>query len=418
MVDKPKIRKVDLYQAVFTSIHDAILLVNKQLVVLFTNGKLSEVLGVRVNPGVSLSQIAYLPSDLDKLFNFTNELTSVASQKKITVSLKGEGEHRQFSVSGSIVSSTDFIVLVFRDIHDQEVSETLRLHADRVEAIQHINSQISHELRSPLTTIHLDLEFMKEQLGIITEFKKITEELTRDCAKAVLVTVNESLEQLEYILNILSNLSDYSRLSAVSEEVINVKEVIEITAKILRVATQMKDLPPDQFILDLGGLEDAMVRMNKMWLSQVVWNLCMNAYEAIPPDGRIKVVGKVKDKDVILRVINNGHIPEDSIDKIFTPHFTSKKKGGLGLPIVRSILFRSNGYVWAANHGDKVILTVRLPLCERQSDSGEFTCLPSGSIRVATNMELANNDDTTDLRLSAATVHLDLPEILDIDNSV
>jgi signal transduction histidine kinase len=409
---KPKIKKIDLYQAVFHSIQDAVVLVDDGLKIFFTNGKLSEILGVRVNPGTSLSQIAYLPSDLDRLFTYVNSLSTATIQNKINVSLKGEGEHRQFSVSGSSIPGTTFTVLTLRDIHDQEISETLRLHADRVEAIQHINSQISHELRSPLTTIHLDLEFMKEQIGIISQTKTFTESLIKSCSTSVLETIDESLDQLEYILNILSNLSDYSRLSAVSEEVINVREVIEVTTKILKVATKMKDLPPERFVLDLSGLGGTMVRMNKMWLSQVIWNLSMNAYEAIPPNGKIKITGKVKDGSVLIRVINHGHIPEDAIDKIFTPYFTSKKKGGLGLPIVRSILFKSNGYVWATNHEDQVILTVKLPVCEKVSSTGEFACAVPFSARLATNMELAGSDDTADLRSSAATSIIDLSDLV------
>ena len=377
MIPNTQIKKTEFHLAVFNAIQDAVLLIDNDLKILFSNRKICQALGIDAVIGLSFSQLVYLPSDIDELTKFVANL-SINNPPMVTISLKGQGEPRQFSVSGSHIENSDFTALVLRDIHDQEITDTLRLHADRIEAIQHINSQISHELRSPLTAIHLNLEFMKEQLKSLVEAEEATKNIITAYAALISETVQESLDQLEYILNILSNLSDYSRLSAISAEIIKVKEVIEVTVKILRVATKMKDIAPERFILDIDNLKDVRVRMNTMWLSQVIWNLCMNAYEAVPPEGTIRLTGEVRDKSVFIRVMNHGHLPEKSLEKIFTPYFTSKKKGGLGLPIVRSILFRSCGYVWAMNEGDQVILTVQIPLCEVEED--KVDCEPSQPI--------------------------------------
>jgi signal transduction histidine kinase len=393
----PHLKKTELYESVFKSIPDIILVVDSHLVVFFCNERSKLILGTDIPVGSSLAQFTSSPSDLNKIITLIDEI-STKDISSTTLYLKGEKSPHQFALTGSKVSDCDLFALVFRDIRDEEISETLRMHADRVEAIQHINSQISHELRSPLSTIHLDLEFMKEQVSLVSE-GPVTKDIVKKCSGLVLSTIAEAMEQLDYMLNILSNLSDYSRLSVVSEEIINVKDVIEVTVKILKVATKMKDLPADKFVVDIEGLNDAMVKMNKMWLSQVIWNLCMNAYEATPSGGIIKLVGKIKGKDVILRVINPGHIPEENLDKIFIPYFTSKKKGGLGLAIVRSILFRSDGYVWATNYGDQVILSVKLPLCKKEIDSEEVVC-DDGYVRVATNRELVASDDPADVQLS------------------
>jgi signal transduction histidine kinase len=84
-------------------------------------------------------------------------------------------------------------------------------------------------------------------------------------------------------------------------------------------------------------------------LNQIWMNLIENALDAVPYGGAITIrVSKELDQ-IVVHVIDNGHgIPEDIKGRIFDPFFTTKPVGegtGMGLDIVRRLVFQQNGEV-------------------------------------------------------------------------
>jgi nitrogen fixation/metabolism regulation signal transduction histidine kinase len=94
-------------------------------------------------------------------------------------------------------------------------------------------------------------------------------------------------------------------------------------------------------------------------LRQVLHNLLKNALESHPEQAHITITTRHRQKSphstgfdyVELRLEDNGTgIPEDKIDQIFEPYFTSKAKGtGLGLAIVKKIIEEHGGLIWMEN---------------------------------------------------------------------
>lgn len=99
-------------------------------------------------------------------------------------------------------------------------------------------------------------------------------------------------------------------------------------------------------------------------LSQAIMNLIINAYEAIPEDGRVTVTTEYRhvpehagiyetihgNMYVVIRIRDTGTgIPEDSVEHIFEPFFTKKKMGrsgsGLGLTVVYGVVRDMNGHI-------------------------------------------------------------------------
>jgi len=91
---------------------------------------------------------------------------------------------------------------------------------------------------------------------------------------------------------------------------------------------------------------DLWVEMDPGHLNQVLWNLLMNAAEAIGDSGTIEVrVFPVNHKQACIEVTDNGcGMSRELIQSIFDPFFTTKAKGtGLGLSIVHRILDTYDG---------------------------------------------------------------------------
>ena len=83
------------------------------------------------------------------------------------------------------------------------------------------------------------------------------------------------------------------------------------------------------------------IRMDPAHLSQVLWNLLINAAEAIEGPGEIRLeLSAARDREVCLRVCDTGPgMPPQTLKAIFDPFFTTKPTGtGLGLSIVQRIL--------------------------------------------------------------------------------
>ncbi len=88
-------------------------------------------------------------------------------------------------------------------------------------------------------------------------------------------------------------------------------------------------------------IADIWVKMDAFHLRQILWNLLLNAAEAIKGAGEIHIkMERLRNKLVSIAISDNGcGMTQETLGSIFDPFFTTKQKGtGLGLSIVHSIL--------------------------------------------------------------------------------
>jgi signal transduction histidine kinase len=271
-----------------------------------------------------------------------------------------------------------FALIIFRLLAAIPIPgiDTIKLHADRMEITSHINSQLSHEIRSPLSAFNVNLGFIKNRMSRylnISECSSIALEDLRTCENIV----TEMEYQVEYIEGVLNHLSEYSKLSAINLDTIDFGHTTNATLKLMKVASLLKELDPGQLLINIEDIKDITINGSTVWISQILWNLLMNAYEAIDENGKIYVVGKHTESYVYLRICNTGFIDENTIEKIFDPYVTTKLHGshrGLGLSIVKSLVLKQNGFVWAYNffcdYSQKniVVVNIRFPRSENTNN--------------------------------------------------
>ena len=103
-------------------------------------------------------------------------------------------------------------------------------------------------------------------------------------------------------------------------------------------------------------------------LTQVWVNLIDNAIYAIGKVGIIEVAIAQQAGQVIVEITNSGaEIPDEIMPRLFEPFFTTKPRGegsGLGLDIVRQIVQKHDGNIYARNHCGRVTFSVVIPLPE------------------------------------------------------
>ncbi len=172
------------------------------------------------------------------------------------------------------------------------------------------------------------------------------------------------------------------------KQVLHLRDVdlAEETRKVLRLL--MRALPENVTVeLDLGGALS--VRADPSQMQQVILNLVINAKDAMPHGGKIRVVGrrvepgKLGPALIVLAIEDSGTGMSDAtLQKVFEPFFTTKELGrgtGLGLSTAYGIVEQHGGTLTATSelgHGSRFVIT--LP-----STAGERATTSSGRTRPA-----------------------------------
>jgi len=100
-------------------------------------------------------------------------------------------------------------------------------------------------------------------------------------------------------------------------------------------------------------------------IKRVLTNLIQNAIDAMPEGGKLSISSMNTQQEVSISVCDTGFgIPEDMVEKIWTPLYTTKAKGiGLGLPICRRIMEAHSGSISVeSTFGKGTTFTLKLPL--------------------------------------------------------
>ncbi len=104
-------------------------------------------------------------------------------------------------------------------------------------------------------------------------------------------------------------------------------------------------------------------------LNQIWANLIDNALDAIPESGQVEVKISREDRNIVVRIIDNGAgIPEQVRERIFDPFFTTKPLGqgtGLGLDIVRRLVRHNDGAISVESQPGRTQFRVTLPVVEK-----------------------------------------------------
>jgi signal transduction histidine kinase len=110
---------------------------------------------------------------------------------------------------------------------------------------------------------------------------------------------------------------------------------------------------------------DSRIDADEDHLYQVFLNLFLNALDAMPSGGNIRIVRDVSDAEMLIRVSDTGAgIPREIQDKIFNPFFTTKEHGtGLGLAKVFTIMENHHGRVELNSaQGEGTTFTLAFPI--------------------------------------------------------
>ena len=201
---------------------------------------------------------------------------------------------------------------------------------------QQFTANVSHELKTPLTSISGYAEMMESGMVQEGDIKTFAGKIHREAGRLIML-INDILE--------LSKLDEPGELGPV--EKVDVLRLARDTVEMLSMKAEQY-----QVQLRLSG-NGAFVWGNKTMLGEVLYNLCDNAIRYNKPGGYVQVdVSMVEEHPVILVKDNGIGIPLESQERIFERFYRvdnsrSKATGGtgLGLAIVKHIVLRHEGTI-------------------------------------------------------------------------
>jgi signal transduction histidine kinase len=216
--------------------------------------------------------------------------------------------------------------------------------ADKLSAVGQLSAGLAHEIRNPLASIDGAAEILEEN-SVNPEIRKETIGIIRkECAR---------------LNRLLSSLLDFARPRAPEWHSIEVAYMLDSVVQLLSHSTA-------NGISFQAHADGTLPRItgDPEQIRQVILNLAINAAQAMPGGGEVRLVARQQGPEVVIDVIDQGAgIAEEDLDKIFDPFFTTKHDGtGLGLSVVHRVVAQHHGTVSASrNAGAGMTFSLRLP---------------------------------------------------------
>ncbi len=201
----------------------------------------------------------------------------------------------------------------------------METHVKRVEKMAYMGEMaagLAHEIKNPLASLVGSIQMLKDEFHYDSDHSRLMEIILRET------------DRLSTLVN---DFLFFARPPAGKPVKLNLKEAVE---EIIDLFEQDAN-HAKHFTLTRKLSNSSWVVMDPAHLRQVMWNLLLNAAEAVGDDGVIEIETlKMKNNEIGVRIKDNGcGMPPEVEQSIFDPFYTTKPEGtGLGLSIVHRIL--------------------------------------------------------------------------------
>ncbi len=209
------------------------------------------------------------------------------------------------------------------------------IQSEKLASIGLLAAGVGHELNNPLTSILMNVNLLIEDVGDQAALRAELQRISDDAVRCKLI---------------IDDLRDFSRRHDLDVELADLNALVRAALGALERSVSL------QGVTMVQELSVAMppVPCDAVRMEQVFGNVLVNAVQAMPQGGKLKVVTTLREGYAEMSVQDSGPgIPEAIRDRIFDPFFTTKARGtGLGLSIVYRIMEAHGGRVAVENMAD------------------------------------------------------------------
>lgn len=220
------------------------------------------------------------------------------------------------------------------------------IHSEKMAVVGQLASSVAHELRNPLGVMKNAIYYLN-MLGVGKDSSDVKENME---------IISKEIDNSD---KVISDLLEFSRIKQPALRLENINLIIK------EALSRVKSPAGIEVVAGLGK-DMPQIQVDALQMQQVFYNLAQNAIQAMEKGGALTVSSCVARNDNIAIVFKDTGcgIPEENLQKIFDPLFSTKAKGtGLGLSVVASLVEGHGGKLEVESEvGKGTIFTVKLPI--------------------------------------------------------
>jgi len=297
--------------------------------VLWVNDSFGEILDVP-----SFKNIRFVENRKPELFNTIFE-TYHREPDSILITLKNDKIKILISDTVFQVEDDAFKLIVIQNIDDT-------LNRNESESWKKLLSVMTHEIMNSIAPISSLADTLQQNLQLAIEQPDDSQLELEDLNAGVKAIKNRS----EGLLKFAKTYRSFSKVTHLKLQRVRVQELFGTIERLMAPSIEAKNIEID-FNSTSSKLE---LDIDSHLIEQVLINLLLNAVDACKnkTDAKIKVEASLNsNRDIIIKVLDNGSgIPQDILENIFVPFFTSKTTGsGIGLSICKQIMLLHKGRI-------------------------------------------------------------------------
>ncbi|MEN6620975.1 MAG: ATP-binding protein [Smithella sp.] len=316
-----------LFRSIVESVDTGVMTINLQGIIKTFNRAAKEITGLSL-ANVKNKPIVNVFPEFADFFNDRLIKQQIQNRREVTVKCGNKTNiHLGCSISplkdkhGKQIGS----ILIFQDLTDIKLMEETLEKSKRLALIGEMAAGLAHEMRNPLASITGSIELLRQSLNL------------KDTDERLMQIILRGKDQLDYFVR------DFLLLA---KPIPVIRETVDVNEAILDALENMKLTSgwTNEIKVDYSLIRNVMAIANKEQIRQVIYNLALNAVQAMKEGGILSISTKLikfdNKENVEINITDTGSgIKEKNLKKIFEPFFTDKDKGtGLGLAIVNRIV--------------------------------------------------------------------------------
>ncbi|MCP4580636.1 MAG: PAS domain-containing protein [candidate division Zixibacteria bacterium] len=239
--------------------------------------------------------------------------------KNFEIQIKGSSGPMHLLVSTSTLfgegDKPTGVIVVAHDISEKRALESQAQQASRLSELGTVAAGLAHDIRNPLNAIGLVVQRLGNEIKVADNREEFDE---------FLATLKMEHTKLNGIIEKILQVARSSRLQIKDTWI---KQVVQEAISLYRYEASENDIELT------AEITDGLVRINEATIKSVVSNLIKNAIEAIGEKGKIEVISRFENENLVIIVSDSGSgIDQEQMKNLFKPFYTTKPGGtGLGL---------------------------------------------------------------------------------------
>lgn len=372
-------RERSFLETLFNTIEDGVLVVDEAGQILYFNQAVTRLIGLQPgNEGQQLKDV--LPEvDWKKISRFDKTGGPRVVRHEFEVEYPRPRFLRLYAapLDGEEAGSSG-LALILHDATEARQQTFEAIESERVQALTLLAASVAHEIGNPLNALHIHLQLMER------EVKKLSAAPTRsvspgrgrsaplggdnyagDVARKLeqyLGVAKGEINRLDYIV---TQFLQAIRPAPLQIKLTSLNEVVQKTLDLLQPELDNRGIAVKAKL----ARQLPATPIDPTQIQQALVNLVKNAMQAMTRGGTLTLqTGEGAEAAWVSVVDTGGGIPQEQINRIFEPFYTTKKKGtGLGLMIVQRIVRAHGGRIELDSHvGRGTTFRLWLPLHEKK----------------------------------------------------